>query len=112
MRVCQSAVLVLIAPVWYCPLVRASRAVELRVNDRTAPIVRVTVRVVLSPPLSEPAAPFRLLGFRRKAVLEETQTQVTEDCDSGLIPIPSPFLAVLSRVLVTGRSLASSPLRC
>lgn len=106
------AILVLIATVWSCPSARGSQAVEPRAKETPNPVVRVTERVVLSPPVSRRESTSPLLGFRRKAVLEETQTQVSEGSDLGPVPLPSPYLVVRSRALMPSRSLALRPLRC
>jgi len=102
----------LIAAVWSSSPARGSQAVERRPQDPPAPIVRVAERFVLLSPLSPPASSFRLAAFPRKAVLEETQIQVAQNRKPGPIPLPYPLLVVPCRVLTTGRSLASLPLRC
>ena len=74
----------------------------------------MTERIVLSPPLApqESTSAFSPFRLRRKAVLEETQTQDIEVLDLGPVSMPSPFLAVLPWAPMPGRSLTSLPLRC
>jgi hypothetical protein len=106
--------LVLIATIWFCPSARALQDVDGRARETLALSLNPSERLVLSAPFSrgESSSPFSPFRLRRKAVLEESQTQVIDSADLGPASSPSPCLAVVSRALTPGPSLASLPLRC
>jgi hypothetical protein len=110
----RSAIVILISILWAAPSARVSRAVEHQTKHPTAPAVHVTVRPMVASPFSrrESTSPFSPFRLRRKAVLEETQSQVIADVDLGPVPSPDRFLAVLPGAPMAGTPPASLPLRC
>lgn len=106
--------LILIAAVCSYPSARGSQAVERRAKAASVPGVDVTAPVVLSAPVSrrESISPFTPIRIRRKAVLEQTHTQIADNLDLGPVPSPSPFLASLPVAPMPCLSFESLPLRC
>ena len=106
--------LILMLALGSCPSARGAQADEGRTRTTTVAVVDLTVRIVVSPPLSrqDPASPSSPFRLRRKAVLEETQTPVADNSDLGRVPSPSPFLAVLPTAPMPCLFFGSLPLRC